>query len=155
MATARIRNNDCQEDEGLKEALTRHVRESHLRNEVLDFVSRDFSNYAWSLRMLDRRLQYFGISYTDRTVQIDEVEDAVKQEMQGLGKLLGYRALHKKLRQVHDLNVPRDLVYAVMYNVDPDALAERAPQYIKRRRLKETSYHEAQTGFILLMATTS
>ena len=32
---------------------------------------------------------------------------------------------------MHDLNVPRDLVYAVMYNVDPDALAERAPQYKK------------------------
>ena len=42
----------------------------------------------------------------------------MKQEMQGLGKLLEYCALHKKLRQVHDLNVPRDLVYVVMYNVD-------------------------------------
>ena len=133
MATARIRNNDWQEDEGLKEALTRYVRENLRRNEVLDFVSRDFSDYAWSLRTLDRRLQYFGITYTDRTVQVDEVEEAVKQEMQGPGKLLGYRALHKKLRQVHDLNVPRDLVYAVMYNVDPDALAERAPQYKKKK----------------------
>ena len=57
----------------------------------------------------------------------------MKEEMQGPGKLLGYRALHKKLRQVHDLDVPRDLVrYAVMYNVDPDALAERAPQYKKK-----------------------
>ena len=56
----------------------------------------------------------------------------VKEEMQGPGKLLGYRALHKKLRQVHDLNVPRDLVHAVMYNVDPDALAERFPQYKKK-----------------------
>ena len=57
----------------------------------------------------------------------------MKQEMQGLGKLLEYRALHKKLRQVHDLNVPRDLVYVVMYNVDPDALTERAPQYKKKK----------------------
>ena len=134
MATARIRNNDWQEDEGLKEALTRYVRENLRRNEVLDFVSRDFSDYARSLRTLDRRLQYFGITYTDRTVQVDEVEDAVKQEMQGPRKLLGCRALHKKLRQVHDLNVPRDLVYAVMYNVDPDALVERAPQYKKKAK---------------------
>ena len=119
MATARIRNNDWQEDERLIEALTRYVK--------------DFSDYAWSLRTLDRRLQYFGIKYTDRTVQVDEVEDAVKEEMEGPGKLLGYRALHKKLRQVHDLNVPRDLVYAVMYDVDPDALAERAPQYKKKK----------------------
>ena len=133
MTTARIQN-DWQEDEGLKEALTCYVRENLCPNEVLDFVSRDFSDHAWSLRTLDRRLQYFGITYTNRTVQVDEVEDAVKQEMQGLGKLLGYRAWHKKLRQVHNLNVPRNLVYAVMYNVDPDALAERAPQYKKKAK---------------------
>ena len=109
------------------------MRENLHRNEVLNFVSRDFSDYARSLRTLDRRLQYFGITYTDRTVQVDEVEDAVKQEMQGPRKLLGCRALHKKLRQVHDLNVPRDLVYVVLYNVDPDALTERAPQYKKKK----------------------
>ena len=37
------------------------------------------------------------------------------------------QSLHKKLRQVNELNVPWDLVYAVMYNVDPVALEERAP----------------------------
>ena len=61
--------------------LTRYVKENLRRNEVLDFVSRDFSDYAWSVRTLDRRLQYFGITYTDRTVQVDEEEDAVKEEM--------------------------------------------------------------------------
>ena len=146
MATARIRNNDWQEEEGLNEALTRYVRENLCQNEVLDFVSRDFSDYAWSLRMLDRRLQYFGITYTYQTVQVDEVEDAVKQEMQGPRKLLGCRALHKKLRQVHDLNVPRDLVYAVMYNVDPDALAERAPQYKKKEGQRQLHVTRTKLG---------
>ncbi len=48
---------------------------------ALDFVSRD----AWSLRTLDRTLEYFGIKYpvkyTDRTVQVDEVEEAVEKEI--------------------------------------------------------------------------
>ena len=101
------------------------------RIELLDFVSRDFSEYAWSLRTPDRRLEYSGIKYTDQTVQVDEVEEALKKELEGPGKLIGYRALHKKLRQVHELSVPRDLVYDVMYNVDLDALAERAPQVKK------------------------
>ena len=47
--------------------------------------------------------------------------------MEGQGRLLGYRAMQKKLRQVHDLRVPRDLVNDVMYHVDPVALKERAP----------------------------
>ena len=107
------------------------MKQNLRRIELLDFVSRDFSEYAWSLRTPDRRLDYSGIKYTDQSVQVDEVEEALKQELEGPGKLLGYRALHKKLRQVHELNVPRDLVYVVMYNVDPDALAERAPQVKK------------------------
>ena len=67
---------------------------------LLDFVSRDFSEYAWSLRTPDRRLDYSGIKYTDQTFQVDEVEEALKKELEGPGKLIGYRALHKKLRQV-------------------------------------------------------
>lgn len=64
--------------------------------------------------------------------------------MDGPGKLLGYRALHKKLRQVHELNVPRDVVYAVMYNVDPVALEERAPQYVQQENIVDKSLDEQQ-----------
>ena len=74
------------------------------------------------MRTLDRRLRYFDIRYTDTDVAVDEVEEAVTREMEGPGRLLGYRAMQKKLRKVHDLRVPRDLVHAVMYNVDPVSL---------------------------------
>ena len=113
MATARIRNEEWQQDDDLKDMLARYVKEN--------------------LRSLDRRLEYFNIRYIDRNVDLGEIETAVRQEMDGPGKLLGYRALHKKLRQVHELNVPRDVVYAVMYNVDPVALEERAPQFKKKK----------------------
>ena len=82
-------NADWQEDEELKDALGCYVKENLRRIEVLDFVTRDFSQCAWSLRTLDRRLEYFGIKYTDRTVQVDEVEEAVKKELEGPGQLLG------------------------------------------------------------------
>ena len=52
--------------------------------------------YAWSPRTLSRRLQYFGIEFTDYSVDIDDVREAVAKEMDGPGGLLGYRALHKK-----------------------------------------------------------
>ena len=133
MATAQIQNEESQQDDDLKDMLARYLKE-HLRcREILDFVCRDFGQYAWSLRSLDRRLEYFNIRYTDCNVELGEIETAVRQEMDGPGKLLGYRALHKKLRQVHELNVPRDVVYAVMYNVDPVALEERAPQFKKKK----------------------
>ena len=84
------------------------------------------------MRTLDPRLNYFDIKYTDHSVTIDEMKCAVEKELQGPGKLLGYRALQKKIRQVYDLNVPRNVVYAVMYDVDSDALERRAPQFKKK-----------------------
>ncbi len=53
------------------------------------------------------------------------VERVVRQEMEGPGRLLGYRALHKKVREIHRLNVPRNLIYDVMHKVNPQGLEDR------------------------------
>ena len=122
MAAARLRNDSWKEGLNLKEKLKDYVTEGLRREEISDFMLRDFDCYAWSVRTLDRRLRYFDIRYTDTNVAVDEVEEAVTREMEGPGRPLGYRAMQKKLRKVHDLRVPRDLVHAVMYNVDPVSL---------------------------------
>ena len=80
-------------------------------------------------------MRYFDIYYTDKDVYtIDQVIDAVEKEVSGPGKLLGYRAMHKKLRQQHELNVPCDLVHAVMQEVDPEGLQERCVGTGKKKR---------------------
>ena len=85
MATARIRNEEWQQDDDLKDMLARYVKENLRRREILDFVCRDFDQYVWSLRSLDRRLEYFNIRYTDRNVELGEIKTAVRQEMDGPG----------------------------------------------------------------------
>ena len=122
---ARVRNNDWQEDQDLKDDLVKYVRENLRRKEILDFVKINYPMYAWSPRTLSRRLQYFGIEFTDYSVDIDDAREAVAKEMDGPGSLLGYRALHKKIREVHGLSVPRNLVYALMTEVNPQGLEER------------------------------
>ena len=129
---SRIRNDSWKEDENLEKTLHQYVKEGLRRHEILDFSSRDFPEYAWCFRTLDR-LQYFDSGYTDRNVTIDQIQTAVRKEMEGPGQLLGYRALHKKIRQVHDLKVPRDVVYAAMYDAYPDVLEQRAPQFKKKK----------------------
>ena len=57
--------------------------------------------YAWSIRTLDRRLRCFNIYYNSLAVSVEEVKDAVKKELEGPGRLLGYRALHKKVRHCY------------------------------------------------------
>ena len=57
MATTTIIKKTVEE---LKEVLSRYVKQHFLRNELLDFVSIDFSEHAWSLRVLERRLEFFN-----------------------------------------------------------------------------------------------
>ena len=77
MVALRIRNNNWQEDL-LKEALNEFVRQGLRRDEILDYMVRDFPDYAWSIRTLDRRLRYFGIFYTDVDVTVEQVEQVVR-----------------------------------------------------------------------------
>ena len=114
------------EDFHLQESLKKYVSAGYKRTEILSFVSRDFPQYPWSLRSVDRRLRHFGIYYTDHSVDVEDAQQAVAKELDGPGKLLGYRAMHKKVRQVHHLNVPRKLVNEVMYDIDPEGLEARA-----------------------------
>lgn len=81
--------------------------------------------YCWSLRTLSRLLHHFEIIYTEYSVDLDEVKGAVEREMKGPGSLLGYRSLHKKVREVHGINVPRNVVYDVMADVNPEGLEQR------------------------------
>ena len=64
-------NSDCQENNiGVKEVSSRYVKQKFRRNELLDFVSRDFSEYVWSLRALDRRLEFFNGTTLHTPIQL-------------------------------------------------------------------------------------
>ena len=84
------------EDIQLKTDLEKYVCQGMTRKEILDFVQQDFSSYKWSIRTLNRRLRYFDIYYNHINVPVDDVREAVQKEIEGPGKLLGYRAMHKK-----------------------------------------------------------
>ena len=93
---SRIRNADWEDDESLAEELKKYVLANLRRSEVLDFVERDYPQYEWSLGTLSRRMNHFGIKYVDYSLTVAEVEEAVCEENDGPGQLLGYRALQKK-----------------------------------------------------------
>ena len=53
-------------------------------------------------------MRYFNIFYHSNNVSLNAVKEAVKGDLNGLGELLGYRAMHLKIRQKNGLNVTRD-----------------------------------------------
>lgn len=73
-------------------------------------------------------------------MDIDDVRKAVEKEMNGPGSLLGYRALHQKIHEVHVLNVPRNLVYAMMTEVNPQGLEERGYIGKPKRPLRKNAF---------------
>ena len=118
----RIRNSEWESDGELQRELSKYVTKGLQRNEILSYMLRDFPQYSWSIRTLDRRMRYFNIFYHNKNVSLNAVKEAVKGELNGLGKLLGYRAMHLKIKQKNGLNVIRDEVYDVMTDVDLEGL---------------------------------
>ena len=136
---SRIRSSEWEDDEALEEDLKLYVKRNLRQSEILGLVKVKFPMYAWSLRSLSRRLHHFGIQYIDYDIDVGQVKEAVKKELDGPGSLLGYRALHNKIREVHELNVPRNLVYDVLADLDPQGLEDRGGVgQPKRQRRKGT-----------------
>ncbi|XP_031573080.1 uncharacterized protein LOC116307076 isoform X2 [Actinia tenebrosa] len=143
-----VRNVDWKEDMELKEDLEQYVRRNYRQHETLDLMNVQYPIYAWSKRTLSRRLKFFGIKYVDYDTGVDEVKNAVEVEMKGPGKLLGYRAMHKKIRDVHGLNVPRNLVYDAIADVNPEGLESRGgvgkPKRPKRNKAFVTNCYQTE-----------
>ena len=74
---------------------------------------------------MSRKLAYFDIKYIEYNTDLKEVEAAVQSELQGPDKLLGYRSMQRKIREQHQLAVPRNGVYDLMNELDPDGLERR------------------------------
>lgn len=129
-----IRNTDWKDDEELKETISCLVLRNFKRSEMLDFLMRDFPQYAWSLGSLSRRMKHFDIKYTDYSTNVEQVRAAFQAENEGPGQLLGYRAMHKRIREQHGLAVPRGLVYDVMTLDDEDGLQRRKAVGKERRK---------------------
>ena len=85
---------------------------------------------------------------------MEEVKDAVKKELEGPERLLGYCAMHKKVRQEYNLRVTCDAVYNVIYNLDPEGLEACGGIRAKQKRKKVTFLQKVPILFILLMGMT-
>ena len=57
-------NTNWQEDISLEDALNQFVRQGLHRDEILDYMARDFPNYTWSLITVDRQLRYLSTTST-------------------------------------------------------------------------------------------
>ena len=67
-------------------------------------------------------------------MNIDTIKVAVQKELEGPGKLLGYRAMNQKLRTEYQICVPRNIVADVLFDLDPEGVESRN---VKKKEKKE------------------
>ncbi|KAJ7384822.1 hypothetical protein OS493_019499 [Desmophyllum pertusum] len=103
LSAARIRNDAWKQDIERKETLIKYVKQGFHREEVLDFMKRDFDDYVWRDRVC-----YFEISFTDRSATVDEVEAAVKPNSP---RREGSTIKKEKKRKGHFISKGTDLVH--------------------------------------------
>lgn len=83
---------------------------------------------------MDRRLRYFAINYIGYDTPLETIENVIAEELDGPGSLLGVRAMTKKLRMHHGINVPLNLVNAAILEADPEGLEDRRPGNKRKKR---------------------
>ena len=62
---ATIRNSEWKEGLNLRNDLEKYVFKNFKREEIVDFVKRDYPNYAWSLGTLSRQIKCFNIKFVN------------------------------------------------------------------------------------------
>ena len=96
-----------------------------------------------SMRQLKRILRERGLTRRSRLSPVNEIVDAIESELQGSGRLLGYRLMHKRIGLSHSLVVDRETVRAVMKALDPEGVERRSQHRLVRR-----NYHAKGPNFI-------
>ena len=93
----------------LKSTMKDYVLKGYQSKEIMIFLKLDFSPYSWECKQKN-----------NAHVSFEELKTVVGKELKGPGQNFGYRRLHQKLRTEHKMFAPRDLVYAVMTDLDQE-----------------------------------
>ena len=95
-----------------------------------------------SLRHLKRILRQLGCTRHRHPSDLNEVVQAVEEELRGSGSLLGYRAMHQRLINQYGLVTTREVVRHVLRIFDPEGVEYRSRHRLRRRlyRCKGPNY---------------
>ena len=74
---------------------------------------------------LARRLKELGITYINYETSEDDVKEAMKKEINGPGKLLGYWTMNQKPRTEYSIHIPYHIVHNMMHEVHQKDIAAR------------------------------
>ena len=86
------------------------------------------------LRQLKRILRSRGLQRRRRFSPIQDIVDAVEEELQGSGCSIGYRLMHQRLQNDRGLAVDHETVRQIVKGLDPEGVDFRSRRKLRRRK---------------------
>ena len=122
------------------EAIVNYFRLGFTAPEILAFLV-TLHGVQLSLRQLRRILRSHGCRRRVNPTDINEVAQVIEEQLKGSGRILGYRAMHQRLINDHNLVVVRNTVRRVLKILDPEGVEARsrhlvAPTKVSNERAK-------------------
>ena len=104
-------------------------------HEIAAFLA-SFHDVILSVRQVKRILRRLGLRRRLNQSDVGDVLHAVMHELNGSGSIVGYRAMHQRIRNNHGLVVTRETVRQVLRVVDPGGVEARSKHRLTRRKYK-------------------
>jgi len=89
------------------------------------------NNIFLSMSTLERKLKMLNLKKYGDESPLPIVIDKINDELQTSGQLLGYRALWRRLKSTHKLNVKRETVEELLRIIDPEGVLARKGKKFK------------------------
>ena len=126
-----LKDNDCGGSEPANDLITEMFHRGYPYNVIVGLLEK--KGHKMHVRTLKRRLSDLGLKRKGNEVDEDLVESLIRREVEGAGRLAGYRNIWHALRLRYHAHVPRSLVSRLMKKIDPEGVEDR-----KARRLNTT-----------------
>jgi hypothetical protein len=125
--------DECSIEKSVEQLITHYFHYGYPYDAIVGLLNK--KDIHMSVRTLKRRLRSLGLRRKGNTTVIDNetIRTAIQKEMEGAGKLSGYRSIWHALRLRHHIHVPRNLVAEIMKEIDPVGVEERRARRLKRR----------------------
>ena len=128
--------DECSTERNVEQLITHYFHCGYPYDAIVGLLKK--KDIHMCVRTLKRRLRSLGLRKKDNIALIDNetIRTAILKEMDGAGKLSGYRSIWHALRLRHHIHVPRNIVAEIMKEIDPNGVEER-----KARRLRRRTFH--------------
>jgi hypothetical protein len=116
----------------MEEAIIRYYFGKNYQYKIILKLLEKFHGITISKGTLLNKLKEYGLRRHGNVVDGNRVREAIQQEVDGSGQMLGYRAMWRRLQSIYDIHVPRLVLQTILRDIDPEGSRLRRANSLRR-----------------------